>query len=253
MVVDGVNRFRREMPIALRHANAFTLRGVRYDLDRQRLANVDSVDDVKAAAVIQPLQSVWLKYAFGEERRPGGDVGIEAFFPNHDQVYLPVASGLATQGIRPNASGNYRASDMRMLGKAMAAGYQRNTEYGGRWGLFEIKVGARDPARLGVGVHARPPRALAMQSRERLKRKVRDGKAKAPFTTFQRRDGTPVTVPRVVDEDIPRLLFRTRPDATYRPTLTPSWETSLTKAAESMGDYFLSELADKMQRKAGLH
>jgi hypothetical protein len=76
---------------------------------------------------------VWLKYAFGEERRPGGDVGIEGFFPNRNQVYLPNVSGLATQGIRPNASGSFKASDMRMLGKALGDGNQRNTEYGGRW------------------------------------------------------------------------------------------------------------------------
>lgn len=114
-------------------------------------------------------------------------------------------------------------------------------------------MGARDPARLGVGVHARPPRALAMQSRERLKRKVRKGKATAPTTQFNRRDGTPVTVPRVVNEDVPRLLFRTQPDATYRPTLTPSWVTSLSKSAESMGDYLLTELANGMERKAKTH
>lgn len=128
VVIDGVVRFRKEMPIALRHANAFTRKAVRYDLDRRQLSRVTSVDDVKAAAFILPLQSVWLKYAFGEERRPGGDVGIAAFFPNHNQVYLPNVAGLATQGIRPNASGNFKASDMRMLGKILVDGYQRNTQ-----------------------------------------------------------------------------------------------------------------------------
>lgn len=68
VVVDGVNRFRRdEMPVALRHMNSFTRDGVRYDLDRRAIDQVKLVNDVVSAAFIQPLQSVWLKYASGEE------------------------------------------------------------------------------------------------------------------------------------------------------------------------------------------
>lgn len=188
VVIEGVNRFRERMPIELRHANQFTLKAVRCELDKTRLSAVSNLDGIVSAAFIQPLQSTWLKYALGETRRPGGDVGIEAYFPNSQQIYLPNQDGLnASFGIRPNGAGNYRASDMRIIGGALAAGYDRNTGYGGRWGAFEIKRGDRDAARLGVGVHARPPRGLAIHGRERLKSKMRDGKASAPDAVHGRR------------------------------------------------------------------
>lgn len=248
VVIEGVNRFRERMPIELRHANSFTLKAVRYELDKTRLSAVSNLDDIVSAAFVQPLQSTWLKYALGEERRPGGDVGIEAYFPNQGQIYLPNQDGLkASFGIRPNGAGNYRSSDMRIIGRALAAGYERNTGYGGRWGAFEIKRGDRDAARLGVGVHARPPRGLAIHGRERLKGKMRRGQAEAPRTQFTAAGGRQVDVPKVVNMDRPRLLFLTQPDATYKPLLTPSWEDEMQRAASRIGDYMEEELIKKME------
>ncbi|MGW9821928.1 hypothetical protein ACUXK4_004517 [Methylorubrum extorquens] len=248
VVIEGVNRFRDRMPIELRHATPFTLKAVRYELDKSRLSAVSNLDDIASAAFVLPLQSTWLKYALGEERRPGGDVGIEAYFPNEHQIYLPNEDGLqASFGVRPNAAGNYKAADMRLIGRALAAGYDRNTSYGGRWGAFEIKRGDRDAARLGVGVHARPPRGLAIHGRERLKDKMRRGKAVAPRTQFTAAGGRQVDVPTVVNMDRPRLLFLTQPDATYKPELTPSWEDEMKRAAFRIGDYLEEELIEKME------
>lgn len=247
VVLDGVSRFRRdEMPVALRHMNSFTRDGVRYELDRRALDQVKSVDDVVTAAFIQPLQSVWLKCALGEETRRGGDVGTEAYFPNRDQIYLPNEGGLGAIGIRPNGAGNYKGSDIRMIGRAMAQGYR--TTGGARFGgIFEIKSGDRDPARRGVGIHARPMRGLAVQQRERVKSKVRSGKMAAPTTTFTRRSGQSVTVPKVVNLGVPQLLFVTRPEGHYKPVLTPGWERAMTTAASRMGQILEDELVNKME------
>jgi hypothetical protein len=248
VVIEGVNQFRRDMPIELRHANAMTLKAVRYELDKTRLSKVSNLDDIASAAFVLPLQSTWLKYALGEAHRPGGDVGIEAHFPNSQQIYLPNEDGLRNSfGIRPNAAGNYRAADMRIVGRALASAYDRNTAHGGRWGAFEIKRGDRDAARLGVGIHARPPRGLAVQHRERLRDKIRRGKAVAPRTQFTAAGGRHVDGPKVVNLDRPRLLFLTQPDATYKPVLTPSWEDAMKRAASRMGDYLEEELADKLE------
>ncbi|AWV14815.1 hypothetical protein A3862_04275 [Methylobacterium sp. XJLW] len=248
VTVEATNRFRERMPIELRHANAFTLKAVRYELDKTRLSAVSNLDDIVSAVFLQPLQSTWMKYAFGETHRPGGDVGIEAFMPNQSQIYIPNEDGLrASFGIRPNGAGNYRSSDMRIIGRALAAGYERNTGYGGKWGAFEIKHGDRDAARLGVGVHARPPRGLAINGRERLKSKMRRGQASAPRTQFTAAGGRQVDVPKVVNMDRPRLLFLTQPDATYKPLLTPSWEDEMQRAASRIGDYMEEELVNKLE------
>lgn len=248
VVVEGVNTFRRDMPVELKHANQFTLRAVRYELDRSGLSAVSNLDDIVSAAFVLPLQSTWLKYALAETRRPGGDVGIEAYFPNQGQLYIPNEDGLkASFGIRPNAAGNFRGADMRIVGRALAAAYDRNTAYGGRWGAFEIKRGDRDAARLGPGIHARPPRGLAIHGRERVKDRVRRGRAEAPRTQFTAAGGRQVDVPKVVDMDRPRLLFLTQPDATYKPVLTPSWEKAMQRAASRMGDYLEEELIDKLE------
>jgi hypothetical protein len=53
VVLDGVNKFRKALPIALRHHNEYTLKAVGYELDRQRLATVDRLDDMKSAAYIR--------------------------------------------------------------------------------------------------------------------------------------------------------------------------------------------------------
>lgn len=263
VVVAGVNDFRRnEMPRALRHMNSFTQQGVRYELDRSRLDSVGSLDDVRAAAFILPMQSVWLKYALGEEVRVGGDVGIEGWFPDHDQIYLPNAGGLEAVGIRPNAAGHFKGADIKRLGRMMAEGYRATG--GARFqGLFEIKAGDRDPARLGVGIHARPLRGTAVANRSRVrdkmdrtrKRKVdrrnpenRYSLTSAPTTEFTRRNGTAVSVPKVVNLGVPQLLFLTRPEGHYKPLLSPGWQRSMEKAADKIGDTLLAEYAGRLER-----
>ncbi|QEE39834.1 MULTISPECIES: hypothetical protein [unclassified Methylobacterium] len=244
VVIEGVNTFRRTMPAELRHATPFTLKAVRYELDKTALNNVASLDKIVSAAFVMPLQTTWLKYALGEEKRPASDVGIKGYFPNERQIYLPNEAGLRTQGIKPNAKGNYKASDMRLIGRAMARNYSRGD--GGRWGVFEIRKGASDPAKLGVGVHARPPAGPGDADQRAHPGQRPDAQADAPKTRFTAAGGRQVTVSRVVNLDTPRLLFPTQPDATYKPVLTPSWEEAFQAAAAKMPKYLEEEIIDKL-------
>ena len=110
-----------------------------------------------------------------------GDVGIEGFFADQSKLYLPVESGLREAGIRPNAKGQFKGRDIKRIAGAITSGYR--TTGGARFaGVFEIKPGEPDPARLGVGIHSRPMRGLAMQARERVAQKVRTGKMAKPTT-----------------------------------------------------------------------
>lgn len=66
-------------------------------------------------------------------------------------------------------------------------------------------------------------------------------------------------VPRVVNLDVPRLLFITREEGVeYKPYLSPSWDDCMRQAAETLPDRMANELADKLEhltRKAlgGMH
>lgn len=246
IVIQATNDFRQnEMPGALRHMNRFTQQGVRYELDRSRLSSVQDVDDLKGAAFILPMQSVWLKYALGEEIRVGGDVGIENYFLDASQIYLPMDTGLGHIGVKPNAQGNYKGADLKILGRAITIGYR--TTGGARFnGLFEIKQGEPNPARLGIGIHVRPMRGVAVQSRERIKAKVRAGKMTAPRTQFTADGGRRVDVPRVVNLGVPQLLFLTRPEAHYQPVLTPGWERTMSKTADDFADNLEAEWLEKL-------
>lgn len=247
VTIDAVNRFRDdEMPAGLRHMTAFTKAGVRYELDKSRLDSVTSVDGVVSAAFILPMQSVWLKYALGEETRFGGDVGIEGYFPDKSQIYLPVESGLEAVGIRPRGGGTYKGADIKMIGRSLAKGIR--VSGGARFGgSFEIKAGDRDPARLGVGIHARPMRGLAVQSREKVRAKVRSGKMASPRTQFVNGRGRQVDVPKVVNLGVPQLMFLTRPEGHYKAPLSPRWEATMQRSADKIGDYLERELVDKME------
>lgn len=136
---------------------------------------------------------------------------------------MPVADGLSrTQDLRPNAYENYSRA-VKKLAAQLAGGYSCNTAGKSGWGVFEIKAGECDPAGLSVGIHARPARGTAVVHRERLKRKIKAG-ATTPRTQFTAAGGRTVDVPRVVNLDVPRLLFITREEGVeYEPYLSLSW------------------------------
>lgn len=68
-----------------------------------------------------------------------------------------------------------------------------------------------------------PPRGLATKHRERLKRKLASGKAEAPRTQFTAAGGRQVDAPKVVNLDVPRMVFVTKQEGVdYRAYLTPS-------------------------------
>ena len=182
--IDAVNRWRRAAPGLFDRPVKETLDGVRYEVDNALLNSIQTADQASARVFVKDRASTWMKFRFGEGHRAAGDVGIEAWFPNQDKVYIPVEDGLSrTQNIRPDAYGNYSGRAVKKLAGQLAAGYSRNTTGNSKWGVFEIKAGERDPAGLGVGIHARPARGTAVVHRERLKRKLKAGAA-APRTEF---------------------------------------------------------------------
>lgn len=82
VAIDAVNRFRGEIPNIWHRPNRATRNALRYAVDKDLLGRVTSVGEAKAAVFVQDLQSIWLKYSFGDgpQIRTGGDVGIEAYF-----------------------------------------------------------------------------------------------------------------------------------------------------------------------------
>lgn len=250
--IDAVNRWRRAAPGVMDHPTPWILNGVRYEVDRSRLSSVETVDQAFAVVSVLPEQSTVMKYGFGEGHRAPGDVGIEGWFDNQRQIYLPVQSGLEKgAGIRPNAFGNYSGRQVKALAQQLAMGYQRNVTASSRWRPFEIRRGDPDPARLGVGIHMAPPRGREDEHRERRKRKIRAGKASARTTEFQDASGRDVVVPKVVNLDRPRMAFVTRQEGVeYEPYLTPSWEECMEAAAETLADRMAIELADKLEHAA---
>lgn len=202
-VIDGTNNLRDDiLSLYLQNVSRFIKDGFRYELDKSRLASVASVDDVQAASFIMPMQSSWLKYSLGEEVRKLGDVGIEGFFEDQSKLYLPHEEGLAAIGITPNGRGLYSGKDIRKVSGALARGI--SVSGGARFGgAFEIRPGDRDPARLGIGIHARPMRGVASVVRERVRAKVRGGKMPMPTTTFKNAAGRSRTVHKVVNIGVP--------------------------------------------------
>ncbi|WP_246694820.1 hypothetical protein [Methylobacterium sp. WL6] len=100
------------------------------------------------------------------------------------------------------------------------------------------------------GIWARSPRVVAGVGRKRVARAVKAGKREMPTTTFTRRDQTTVTVPRVVNNDVPRLLYLSIDEAHYEPVATPSWERCMDEAAATMADRLAAELIDRLERMA---
>lgn len=260
VAIDGVNRFRRDIPNIWHSPSKATRDAVRYVVDRDLLGRVASVGEASAAVFVQDRQSVWLKYGFGDgmQTRLPGDVGIEAYFGDQTSIRVPVNDNLLRTGLgSPGANGKLPARDARRIAALAAAGYDRNTAGGtkgsGSWGVFEIKPG--DSSRqhgyyTGPGIYARPPRVVAAVGRKRLAKKIAAGKASAPMTSFNRRDGSSVTVPKVVNADVPRLLFLETPEAEYEPVATPSWEREMQAAGETLADRLASELADRLDHRA---
>ena len=121
--IDAVNRWRRVAPALMDRPVKETLDGVRYEVDKALLNSIQTVDQASARIFVKDRPSTWMMFGFGEGHRAAGDIGIEAWFPNQDQIYLPNQMGLEkTAGIRPNAYGNLSGRQVKALASQMAAG-----------------------------------------------------------------------------------------------------------------------------------
>lgn len=257
VVIDGTNRFRRDQP--WHSPNQATREAVRYTVDRDLLDRVVTVGDASASVFVTDLASTWLKFSFGSgpQVRLPGDVGIEAYFSSQDTIKVPVNQNLASTGLgSPGGNGKLPGRDAKRIAALAAKGYDRNTAGGtsgsGTWGVFEVRPG--DTKALAgyahkPGIWARPPRIVAAVGRERVKRKVAKGMP-APTTTFTRASGVEVTVPKVVNADVPRMLFLSTKQATMQPVATPSWDRAMQDAAATMADRMAAELADRLEHIA---
>lgn len=178
---------------------------------------------------------------------------MEAYFSDQTNVAIPVPSNLRKtggqarrqrEGPRPG-----RPPDRGAGGGGLQPQHRRGDQGLGSWGVFEIKAGETSRQHgyyMGPGIYARPPRVVAAVGRKRIAKAVKAGKMAAPTTTFTRRGGTSVTVPKVVNSDVPRLLYLRTPQADYQPVASPSWKRAMEKAAETMSDRPASELADRL-------
>ena len=257
VVIDGANRFRRDFP--WHSPNEATRKAVRYTVDRDLLDRVVTVGDATASVFVTDLASTWLKFSFGDgpQVRLPGDVGIEAYFQSQDTIKVSVNQNLSHTGLgSPGANGKLPGRDAKRIAAMAAKGYDRNTAGGtrgsGTRGTFEVKPG--DTKALAgyadkPGIWARPPRIVASVGRERVKRKMAKGMP-APTTTFARANGTEVTVPKVVNTDVPRMLFHSTKQATMQPVASPSWDRAMQDAAATMADRMASELADRLEHIA---
>ena len=286
VAIEATNRFREDIPTIWHAPNRATRDALRYVVDKDLLGKVVSVGEAKADVFVQDMQSMWLKFSFGDgpQRREPGDVGIEAYFGDQASIRIPVNSNLKHTGLAsPGANGKLPGRDAKRVAELAAAGYTRNTfgstKGSASWGVFEVKPGDAAMGRgfiTGPGIYARPPRGVEDRVRVRVRDKMdrtkraprvdsqgREIKVKdrrnpenrysllgAPTTTFTRGNGSSVTVPKVVNLDTPRMLFLSTPEAEYQPAATESWTREMLKAAESMGDRLAAELADRLDHLA---
>lgn len=260
VVIDGANRFRRDIPNIWDAPNKSTRDALHYTVDRDLLNRVASVGEAQATVFVQDLPSIWLKYSFGSgpQTRTGGDVGVEAYFGNQTSVRVPVGSNLKHTGLGSlSAAGKVLARDARNIARLTAAGYTRNTagstKGSARWGAFELK--ASDTHRQHgfydrPGLYARPPCVVAAIGRKTVAKAIKERRRTAPLTSFTRASGKTVTVPKVVNADAPRMLFLSTPKVEYQPNATLSWERAIEAAAATMADRLAQELTDRLEHRA---
>lgn len=262
IAVDGVNLFRFEVPRFLDNPVPWMADGVRYELDKKRLASVETIDQAKASVFIQDQQSSVWKYAFGDgvTARFGGDVGIEGWLNDSSKTYIPQEGNLrATQGMRPDAHGNFKGADIRRIAAGARGGYKSN--FGnGNWPTFTIKAGAS--GHLRPGIYARPQRKVVAGQRKPSKADVFMpdflGGAGLPKTVedsgdyrkIHRMDGTHFHVPQVKNLDRPRLLFLERDEVEHEPVAAQPWERAMAAAAAKFGGWMEEELADSFEHAA---
>lgn len=272
VAIDATNRFRDRVPEIFHGPNKLTRDALRYTVDKDLLGKVQSVDEAKADVFVLPLQSSWLKYAFGdgENVRQPGDVGIEAYFGDQNSIRVPVGQNLSsTFGIRTRGKDKIAGSDARRIAAMAAAGYKSSGNFGpGGWGVFEVRPGDKAMGRgfiTGAGIYARPPRAVVTEARSRVRDKLdrtrvrkkdrrnienRYSLTTAPTTSFTAAGGRQVEVPKVVNQGVPRMLFLSTGVARYKPVAQGAWLDAMTKAAETLPDRLAHELADRLSHKA---
>ncbi len=254
--IETVNSFRREIPNVWNAHDRATRDGMRYVVDKDFLARVASVGEAKAEVFLLDLASTWLKFSFCEGKQTSlpGDVGVEAYFGDQNSIRVPVNANLRKTGLgTTGANGKVSGRDARRIAKLAAAGYTRNTagatKASASWSVPEIKAGetSRQGGHyMGPGIYARPPRVVAAVGRKKIAIAVKAGRIEAPTTTSTRRSGTTVTVPRVVNSDVHRMLYLRTPQAEYQPVASPSWTWAMERAADTMADRLASELADRV-------
>jgi len=261
VVKDGVGRFRDHMPQIWRYANAYTKRGLWYDIDPNLLDRIQNASEPSASVLILPEQSIWMTCSFGDgpNVREPGDGGIEAWFGDQTCVKIPVEENFQlTLGGHILPGGKLAPEDARRIAQLATTGYLRDTSMAtlglASWGAFELKDGDAQVARSfyrGPGIYARPPRGRGDQARKKVSKAIKKGERGRPTTQFQDASGRSRTLAKVVNLDTLQILFLSKPDATYESVATPSWDADLKAAAETMSDRLMVEPAKQLDHALG--
>lgn len=207
--MDAVRRFRDRMPAVLDRPNPWTLKGLQYDVDKDLLNSIWSIGEARASVYLDGPQSVSLKYLFGygAQTRQPGDVGLAA-----ESIYVPFGDNIKlTQGVSPNKYGNVPQGFMRRLkretlglsvGMSTSAGAARNraSRAGKRRSVYEgsIKIKGTMVQAIMARSHRKP---------DRHKNSFANGAWRV------------VNVPKMRDQDVPRVLFLKAEHAEYEPML----------------------------------
>jgi hypothetical protein len=91
---------------------------------------------------------------------------------------------------------------------------------------------------------------VAAVGRRRIAKAIKARRMSAPKTEFTRRDGTEVSVNKVVYNDVPRLLFLLVPQAQMKLIATPRWQQAMDEAAATLPDRLAKELTARLEHRA---
>lgn len=230
VAIDAVRRFRERVPKVLDNPTEATVDAASYKLDREALNAITRLDQVKATVYINPVASIWLKYAFGDgtNRREPGDVGLA-----ETAIKLPVWDNIKIVfGVGPDRHGNVPRGLMPKI-KAL----QGRPQVKGSWGVYETTMTVRGQERTAL-VGRPPTKTLTGTSTSFIDPSKPEGKKRRKVT-------------KVVATDIPRVLFIDAPHADYEPMLQEPWDQSLLEAAGNFSQWMQDELDEKRWHQAG--
>ncbi len=152
VAIDGVNRFRRDIPNIWHSPSKATRDAVRYVVDRDLLGRVASVGEASAAVFVQDRQSVWLKY--GLRRRhadpPARRCRHRGVFRGPDQHQGPgqrqlLRTGLGSPG-PTQAPCPGRPPDRGAGGRGVRPQHRRGDQGVGQLGRVRDQAGGLVPA-----------------------------------------------------------------------------------------------------------